>query len=170
MANVATQDGAMTPRGTLSVRTALRIAWVTWVVLLVIPFLMFLCVVWTLGIRADGSAAPVPHHLWFMAASIYLLVGVPGSFFWRGHVFKAYWSGHTIAPGKYVVGMISVWLALEIGGIFSMAGCFVDQAMLPNLLPALVAFMFFVTLWPTGRAMVRPVGDNEDPQIYQEPR
>jgi hypothetical protein len=38
------------------------------------------------------------------------------------------------------------------------------------MIPALVAFGFFATLWPSGRAMFKTDGDKEDPQLYEEPR
>lgn len=167
MENLATPGGVI--GSGLSVRSAIRIAWAVWTILLVVPFLLFLVVLWELVIR-DGSALHSGRTGWFLAASLYLLLAVPASFFWRGHVFKAYWSGHTIPPGKYLFGMISMWAALVIGGIFSLSGCFVDHSLLPNLLPALVAFMFYVTLWPSGRAMVRTVGNLEDASMYEEPR
>ncbi len=63
-----------------------------------------------------------------------------------------------------------MWGALEFGGIFSLLGCLVDHALLPNLLPALVAFMFYVTLWPSGRAMVSRMGHHEDAGMYEEAR
>jgi hypothetical protein len=169
MANLATPGGVVGSGSTLSVRQAIRIAWVVWVVLLVIPFLLFMVDVWEVVIRGATSLEPARTG-WFLAASVYLLVAVPASFFWRGHVFKGYWSGQTIAPGKYLFGMISMWAALVIGGIFSLIGCLVDRSLLPNLLPALVAFMFYVTLWPSGRAMVRHVGHLEDASMYEEPR
>ena len=66
--------------------------------------------------------------------------------------------------------MISVWVALVIGGLFSLIGCLLYDTLLPDLVPALVAFMFFVTLWPSGRAMTHHIGDSHDPQVYEEPR
>ncbi len=169
MADIAAHEGMAGTGATLSPRTALRLAWVTWAVFLVIPFFLFLSIVWILGMREE--AAPQPsQHAWFLGASAYLLVVVPLSFFWRGHVFKAYWSGQPIQPKKYLYGMLSVWAALVFGGIFSLLGCFVDRSLLPNLLPALIAFMFYVTLWPSGRAMVAHTGHSEDPSKYQEPR
>jgi hypothetical protein len=170
MADFATAGAAMgSGGGSLSVRTAIRIAWVAWMFLLVIPFVTFLAFLITL---ANYESSTLAHHdgTWLIGSSIYLLIAVPISFFWRSRVFKAYWTGQTISPGKYLFGSISTWLALEIGGIISLVGCFVDHSLLPNLLPALVAFMFYVTLWPSGRAMVRNVGSHEDPQLYEEPR
>jgi hypothetical protein len=160
--------GVVGSKSSLSVPMALRLAWVSWVIMLVLPFLVFLAMIWQTAIMTHGPA--VGGETWFLAASFYLLLAVPSSFFWRGHVFKAYWTGHTVSPGKYLFGMLSIWLTLEIGGLFSLIGCFVNNSALPCLLPALVAFMFFVTMWPSGRAMVRTVGNHEDAAVYEEPR
>jgi len=169
MANTVAQEGMAGANGALTVRTALRLAWVTWVVLLLIPFFLFLAVVWTLGISESGSLQAA-HSNWFLGASAYLLVVVPLAFFWRGRVFKPYWTGQVIAPLRYLYGMLAMWAALEFGGIFGLLGCLVDHSLLPNLLPALIAFMFYVTLWPSGRAMVKHVGQYEDAAKYEEPR
>jgi hypothetical protein len=171
MANVAIQDGASAARGAgnLSVGTALRLAWATWVILLVLPFLLFLAVVWTLMFH-ESTGVRVEQHSWFLASSAYLLVVVPASFFWRGRLFKTYWTGHPIPPAKYLHGMLAIWSALEFGGIIALLGCLVERSLLPSLLPALIAFMFFVTLWPSGKAMVSSVGRAEDASVYEEPR
>jgi hypothetical protein len=176
MANIAIQDGTGTTGGNMpmsaghmSVQTALRLAWATWVTLLIIPFLVFLGAVWAL-MGHEPAVAQRGSDTWFLGASAYLLVVVPISFFWRGRQFKSYWSGQPIEPRKYLYGMLGIWTALEFGGIISLLGCFVERGLLPNLLPALVAFMFYVTLWPSGRSMVRRVGDLEDPGVYEEPR
>jgi hypothetical protein len=34
----------------------------------------------------------------------------------------------------------------------------------------MVAFMFFVPFWPSGRAMTHPVGAEDDHAFYEEPR
>ena len=169
MTNALPVNHVQESRSVLSARLALRLAWVCWVVLLVIPFLTFLYIVFSLsGAPAARSFIQTDH--WFLAASIYLLMAGPLSFFWRGHVWQAYWAGKPVTPGKYLFGMMSIWLALEFGGLLSLVGCIVDHSLLPNLLPALVAFMFFVTLWPSGRAMFKTCGNENDPQVYEEPR
>jgi hypothetical protein len=152
----------------LTAGTAIRIAWVAFIFFLIAPFLLFLVVVAKLGLT-DANPILEDRQWWFLASLGYLLVIVPISFFWRSHVFKAYWTGHTVSPGNYLFGTISVWLALVIGGIFSLTGCLMTNSMLPNLIPALIAFMFFVTLWPSGRAMIGHTGNAEDPSLYQEP-
>ncbi|MGD0767674.1 MAG: hypothetical protein ABSB42_05690 [Tepidisphaeraceae bacterium] len=168
MADIAIQDGAA-GAASLSVRTALRLAWATWTILLIIPFLLFLGVVWTLMFHEPARVHP-ESQTWFLASSGYLLVVVPASLFWRGRIFKSYWSGQPIAPAKYLYGMLSIWTALVFGGIISLLGCFADRSLLPNLLPALLAFMFYATLWPSGRSMVRSMGDAEDAGVYEAPR
>ncbi|MDP9173035.1 MAG: hypothetical protein M3O30_04110 [Planctomycetota bacterium] len=168
MTKAMSNGGAFGNGGFLTTVVAVRVAWVAWITFLIIPFLLFLWVVWALA--NETGVARHQGTSWFVAAMIYLLVAVPCSFFWRGHVFKAYWTGHTVSPGKYLLGMIAVWLALVVGGIFSLVGCYADHSLLPNLLPALVAFMFYVTLWPSGRAMVRHTGSEDDPEVYETPR
>jgi hypothetical protein len=153
----------------MSVRTALRLAWVTWVVLLLIPFFLFLGAVWATAFHeSTRTIATTPD--WFLGASGYLLVVVPAAFFWRNRLFKPYYSGHPIEPSRYLYGMLAMWVALEFGGIISLLGCFITDSLLPSLLPALVAFMFYVTQWPNGNAMVRSIGDAEDASVYKEPR
>lgn len=162
-------EGGIEGKSGITVALAMRIAWVSWVILGVIPFLAFLSMIWYTTIVPTSEVADRGRG-WFLASCLYMLIVVPASFFWQNHVFKSYYTGHTVSPGQYLAGKLTVWIALEIGGLLSLAGCFVNNAPLPNMLPALVAFMFFVTFWPSGRAMVRTVGHLEDPGLYEEPR
>ncbi|HEX8524037.1 MAG TPA: hypothetical protein VF669_17420 [Tepidisphaeraceae bacterium] len=135
-----------------------------------IPAVMFLFVMWRF---IDDEATPIDQSLaqrWFLCTMAYLAIGVPASFFLRSREFKAYWKGKCVSPGHYLRGMLSVWLTMEIGGIAALVGCLVTQSLLPNLLPALVAFMLFIPFWPSGRAMTCPVGDQDDAENYAEPR
>ncbi len=148
---------------------ALRRAWLFGGVLLVIPFLFLQWLIWHLT-TSEGVRSSADSTKWFIAAMGYLLLVLPGSFFWRGHLFRDYWRGRPVAPHKYILATITVGLALAAGGIFSMIGCLVTRSFMPNLIPALIALLLFALHWPTGRAMVKPVGHLEDPQIYEEPR
>jgi len=169
MSHVTADSGGVAGvRPGLSVATAIRIAWVTWIALLILPFLVFLAMIWQTTIVPTSEVSEKGIG-WFLASCLYLLLVVPTSFFWQSHVFKSYYTGETVAPGQYLFGKLSVWIALEVGGLFALVGCFVNNSPLPNLLPALMAFMFFVTFWPNGRAMVRHVGNSEDPGTYEEP-
>lgn len=156
-------------RSGLSVPKALRMAWIFWAIFLLIPFTVIFWFIW----HASASQNPlsqVGHERWFVAAMAYLGLVAPAAFFWREHVFKDYREGKPVPPGKYLAGMIGVWLALETSGLFSLVGCIVIGALLPNLIPAFLALMLFLMLWPSGRSMVRSVGNEEDAQLYEEPR
>jgi hypothetical protein len=151
--------------------TAMRAAWVSWLVMLVLPFLYFIYVLWKLmGAEENTGSGIQMSDKWFLATMIYLIIAVPISFFGRSRLFKAYWTGKPVEPKNYLLGMLVMWVTMEIGGLLALTGCLVDHRPLPNLLPALVAFMFFATLWPSGRAMTRTTGNEEDPQLYEEPR
>jgi hypothetical protein len=153
---------------------ALRFAWITYVVLLFIPFLLFVGVIWS-AINSSGPSFASfslnsPAVKWCIGSFAYLALVVPCAIFWRSHVFQAYWKGERVAPSAYLQGMLTVWIALEIGGILSLVGCLASDSMMPGLLPAAVAFVLFTPLWPSGRAMVNTKGDSDDPAHYQEPR
>lgn len=169
MTNLPMPNSGMPSRSSLSVPAALRWAWFSWAVLLAVPFLLLQWLIWHLA-AGDASRSSADTEKWFVAAMAYFILILPGSFFWRGHLFKDYWLGRPVAPGRYVLATITVGFALALGGIFSLIGCLVTGSFMPNLIPALLALVLFALHWPTGRAMVRPVGQVEDPQVYEEPR
>jgi hypothetical protein len=152
----------------LSFQSAVKWAWISWLILGIIPFLLFVWMIWTLP--SNNTPQVTAGESWFVFSSIYLMIVVPVSFFWRGHIFKEYWAGRVVVPGKYLFGMIEVWCALVLGGVISVVGCMASGAIMPNLIPAMLAFMFYVTLFPSGRAMTRTSGDSLDAEVYKEPR
>src|SRR4051812_38521763 len=109
--------------GTLTAAAALRAAWATWITLGTVPMFCFLYLVWRLADTETPSAHADDGEMWFVIASIYLLMVVPVAFFWRSRLFATYWSGRPVRPSKYLFGMVSVWTALVLGGMFSLAGC-----------------------------------------------
>lgn len=163
-------DLAYTRPTTLPAHTAMQVAWGCWLFMLVLPFLFFIYVLWTLMGQDTNRAVPHASTAWFLGSMLYLIVAVPLSFFARSRLFKAYWTGEPVAPKNYLAGMLIMWVSLEVGGLLALSGCLVDRSLVPNLVPALVAFVFFATLWPSGRAMFKRDGDKEDPQLYEEPR
>ncbi|HYO08934.1 MAG TPA: hypothetical protein VER17_08170 [Tepidisphaeraceae bacterium] len=154
----------------LTAGQALRIAWVSWLALMSVPALMFLFVMWHLLDNEAAVADTAMAQRWFLACMIYLALAVPASFFWRSHEFKCYWDGCVVSPKNYLKGMLIVWLAIEVGGLMALAGCLATNSLLPNLLPAMVAFILFTPFWPSGRAMTHPVGNDDDFEVYEEPR
>ena len=156
-------------RSRLTAGQALSLAWASWIILLAIPALLFLAVMWTF-IGDDTHADKLVAERWFLVCMAYLAIAVPAAFFWRSREFKAYWEGKCVSPARYLRGMLTLWLAIEVGGIMALAGCLVSHSLTPNLLPAMVAFMLFTPFWPSGRAMTHPVGDDDDFEVYEEPR
>jgi len=154
--------------------SALHIAWGLWITMLAIPFVTFIVMIWALMGSSEGSGEPqgntVLAHKWFIAAMAYMAICVPGAFFLRSRMFKGYWSGQIIAPREYLLGMSTIWAALELGGLFSLLGCIITNTLLPCLLPALLAFMLFTPLWPNGHSMTRPLYNEHDPADYEDPR
>jgi hypothetical protein len=152
----------------MSPRTALRFAWRIWLVLLVIPFLVFLAAVVAVPLYAQDPG-PVTQP-WFIAAIVYTGLAVPGAFFIRERLFRDYWQGRTVAPRRYLAGMLVIWLTIESAGLISLAGSFASGSLFPNLLPAVFAFVSYLAFWPTGSAMTTPVGDVDDSSVFLHPR
>lgn len=156
--------------GRMTAERALRLAWRGYVLMLLLPFVLFVAVMWRLmGNEMAIRSTPLGQN-WFIVCMAYMLLAVPASFFWRSHVFKGYWRGKPVEPGRYLRGMLTMWVTIEIGGMLSLVACLVSGSLLPNLLPALLAFALFTPLWPSGYAMTRPVGGADDPEVYAEPR
>ena len=171
MATIASHSGNLPSPRTLSAQTALRYAWYVWMVLLAIPFLLFLYVVWRLMDSPVGDRNLWLSDRWFLTAVAYVVFVIPASFFVRSRWFSPYWKGQSVPPYDYLKGMFTVWGALEVGGLFSLIGCLASGSLVPSLLPALAAFMLFVILWPSGRAMAAEArGASDDPERYEEPR
>ena len=151
----------------------LRYAWYAYLTMLVIPLFLFLYTVWKAeGASADGTADRDLAMRWFIGCVAYVVLIVPASFFLRSRFFRAYWNvGECVSPRNYFLGMVSTWVALEIAGLLSITGCLVTRTFAPCIIPAAVAFIAFVMLWPNGRAMVcRDRGESDDPEKYEEPR
>jgi hypothetical protein len=154
----------------LSADHALNIAWWTWFALLSLPFIIFILTIWRLVYFEDHGHDEKLAQKWFIASMVYMMLAIPAAFFWRGRLFRGYWSGQLVQPRDYLVGMITVWASIEIGGLLALAGCLVTGTMLPNLLPALLAFMLFTPLWPNGHSMTRALINEHDPADYEDPR
>ncbi|MDB5174898.1 MAG: hypothetical protein JWN51_3671 [Phycisphaerales bacterium] len=156
-------------RNELTPRAALKRAWVWYLVMLLVPFLLFVTVVVTLMESTN------PRHMtmmdaWFLGSIGFLILAAPAAFALRSRYFRPYWRGEVVSPRSYLTGMLIVWSAFEAGGIISLLGCLAGHSLLPCLIPALASFMFFTPLWPNGRAMVKRTGNADDPEIYAEPR
>lgn len=153
----------------LTMMRALRAAWWQWFAMLTIPFVFFLGVLFSLQMQGGATAEPHVAGTWFVANMIYLAVAVPIAYAWRGRLFAAYYRGERVDPHKYIRGMQILWLTLVVGGLLSLMAVWAARSLTPNIIPAIVAFVFFITQWPKGTAMLRPRGEREDPELYEEP-
>jgi len=149
---------------------ALRVAWATWVILLLAPLILLGAVALNLVKNAPPRGADaVAADAWFIGVLLFIGVAAPAAFFVRGRIFRQYWAGAPVTPGAYVAGMVVIWATLEVGGVLSLVGCLVTGST-PMLLPSLLALGIFALSWPNGQAMVGHDGNSEDPQRYEEPR
>lgn len=149
---VATLQKAIKRRSAISAPTAIWMAWLCWSLFLAIPFSVAL---W-LGSRTGEnpiSTSRLSEERWFVYAMLFLALIAPGAFFWRERIYEGSQGGKTVTPGKYLAGMVSVWLALLAAGLFSLTGCFALGTMLPNIVPAFFSLALFLMLWPNGRSM-----------------
>jgi len=167
--DTVTTQGGQWDAGGMSPGQALRLAWMWWVALLLIPFFVFVGGLWVLTLT-EGAQRPAVAYGFFVASLVWMLVTVPGAFVLRNYCFKAYWAGRTVEPRSYLRGMLTIWLAPEIGGLLALVGVLLGRMWMPGLLPAAVAFMLFTPFWPNGRAMVATVGATEDDEVFRHPR
>jgi len=158
------QKEAMNPRRTLLV------AWIVWFVMLTIPFVLFLAVLFRQNFGSSPEASEAVVNRWFIGSMIFCGLAVPAAFFLQARAFKGYWQGHCVEPRAYLRGMITIWASLELSGLIALIGCWATRTMIPTMLPALIAFMLFVMLWPNGHAMTRPLVSEHDGADYEEPR
>lgn len=168
MATIASTHGVSPPAaGDLTPQQAMRYAWVSWASMLVFPFAVFMVVVWKI---TNSDLPSTSTNMWFIISMGYLVLAVPASIFWRSKVFRPYWDGHVVQPRAYLRGMLAVWIAIEIGGLLALFGCYMTNSMMPCMIPGAIAFMFFTPLYPNGTAMTRNTGNVDDPARYVEPR
>ena len=154
---------------------ALRKAWAIYLVLALLPpMAMIMSIFWLL----------LEPHLWyqpliskqantagwlsFLSGMIWLSLSVPVGFVLRSRYWSAYYEGELVEPAEYHKGNLAVWIPLVIAGIAGFAG-FAATHYVANLFTSLTAFIIFLALCPTGHAMTRPVGDHDDPGVYEEP-
>jgi hypothetical protein len=151
-------------------QATLRAAWVVYFVFMVLPPLAFAI---ALLVQMNRTASPrnsggVTNWLWVIVA--YLVVGFPAALFIRRRVCIAYNRGESVAPRNYFVGMLTVWVSLEIGMFLPIVGYCVTGVLMPIIPLALVPLVFFFTLWPSGDMLVSHSGDSDDAETYKNPR
>lgn len=154
----------------MSSSQSLKTAWFLWILLAAMPLPFFIAVLMQqLNQEVTAAQNPVVYK-WFIGTLIFTAIAVPAGFFLQQRFFRSYWKGQPVAPLKYLLGMLSVWVALNVCGLIALSGCLATRTLLPNLLPAVLIFGLFCVLWPNGHAMSRPLVSEQDAADYEEPR
>ena len=154
---------------------ALRKAWAIYLTLaLVPPMAMIMSIFWLLLAPRGwyqpliSTEANMTGWVSFLAGMIWISVTVPVGFAMRSRYWGAYYEGGLVEPVEYHKGNLAVWIPLVIAGIGGFIG-FAATYYVANLFTSMTAFVIFLALHPTGHAMTRPVGDHDDPGVYEEP-
>jgi hypothetical protein len=162
---VPTLQMALKRRLAISATTAIWMARLCWLLFLFIPFSAAL---WLSSRAGENpvSMSRLGEERWFVGAMVFLALVAPGAFFCRERIYEGSQGGKNVTPGKYLAGMVSVWLTLLAAGLFSLTGCFAVGAMLPNIVPGFFALALFLMLWPNGRSMFHRV-QRRSPPLHQ---
>ncbi|HYE18925.1 MAG TPA: hypothetical protein VEA69_10805 [Tepidisphaeraceae bacterium] len=174
MATLITQSSETVTReretSSMTPQTALKYAWGAWFILMAIPAVAFLAVIWQFADRTPAVSID-DGWKWFIGVLATMIVTIPASIFLRSRLFRGYYDGECVAPKTYLTGMLVTWITAVGGGMLALYACLQTGTMLPNLFAGAVAFIFFVTQWPSGMAMVCDrQGATDDPERYEEPR
>lgn len=146
------------------------LAWAVWLAYLVTPLFVVIGSILFLMV-SNGAVHKGLGETWFITMMIWIAVGIPLAFYVRSRMyFSRYWEGKTVSPRQYFRGMLLVWTVIELAGVLSMIGCLVTGELIPNLIPALLAFVVFLTQWPNGSAMTLTTGHKDDSSVFQYPR
>lgn len=154
---------------------ALRKAWGLYLVMALLPPLtMILSIFYLLATPQPwfrpivSTAGNTAGWVCFVAGMVWIGLSVPVAFLVRGRYWRAYDEGKLVGPGNYIKGNLAVWLPLVIAGIAGFVG-FAMTRYVANLLTSVTAFVIFLAMHPSGHVMTRPVGDQDDPGVYEEP-
>ena len=150
---IQTQTGGRQQFWPWTPNTALQLAWTTWVVLLVTPFMMLPLTLHLMPSASGAGPKPELAGRWYGILMVYLLVAIPVALVIRAVMFKGLWHGQPVPPQRYYSGMLLLWFVVVAGGITAELVCVATATLVPNILPAMLALIVFLSLWPTGRPM-----------------
>lgn len=154
-----------------TVSGAYGLAWVVWMVYLAIPLFVFVNVVFYMLIHTSTMNYHFHGEVWFVAVSIWMALSVPAAYLIRAkYFFHNYWVGKPVKPRQYFQGMLLIWTVMEITGILALFGCLFTGELIPNILPAVLAFIVFIVQWPNASAMTESTGHMDDSSVFQHPR
>lgn len=132
--------------------TALRRAWLSFVLLAGTPAVLLAAAVWAVPASEEASR-PGANYAFFGLSVGWLLLLVPPAFWIRGYVFRAGWQGQRVEAESYLRGLMTMWTATSVGALFAAIGCLAGNSLLPNLFPAGFALALMLLLTPSSRGV-----------------
>lgn len=97
---------------------------------------------------------------------IFMFSVIPMGLFIRGQVFKRNWEGDVVLPKGYMTGNIIAWACCEgVAFISVIFGTYLAESIW-TFIPGAISFLVLLLLYPNGKAMFPPAGDNP----YQQRR
>jgi hypothetical protein len=154
---------------------ALRKAWGIYLLMAILPPMVMILSIFYLIFTPlewyDRRVIPLENTagwVFFLLGMIWIAATVPISFYIRSRYWSAYYRDDVVSPGDYIKGNVAIWLPLVIAGVMGFIG-FAATRYVANLFTSITAFMIFLTMFPNGHAMTRPIGDHDDPGVYEEP-
>ena len=165
--NAATEAAGAAAARSRAASRGLQAAWGIYLVLAALPAPLAIVGIWV-GLLAETSDAELS-NLFMLVNFGWLTVTVPVAFLIQRQLFDNYHHGKPVAPEKYVAGMLAIWLPLSVAGVVGMIGWIVARTPLLAIVPSILALLVFLIFHPTGAAMTKPVGDHDDPGVYEEP-
>ncbi len=190
-ATVATQPGADRPdveRPAASdrlpliaisrVSLELRKAWATYLLLALIPPSAMIASIFALLFIGDGrdnsgvaTASLTDGGMpWLLVGLTFIGLAVPLAFWYRRTCWASYYvQGQVVEPENYLKGWLAVWIPLVLGGVFGFVALAITGEFSVVFI-SMLAFVVFLSMTPNGHAMTRPVGHEDDPAVYEEPK
>ena len=154
---------------------ALRKAWLTYFVLAAVPPAAMIGSIFFLIFTGSGKSVDTgsswtnPGFLWLLAGMVFLSVAIPLAFVIRRRMWAMYYEGEVVPPQNYLRGWLVVWLPLIVGGILGFVGLALSREV-ASIFTSMLSFIVFLSMAPNGHALVRPVGHEDDPAVYEEPK
>lgn len=155
---------------------AIRKAWLAYIVLALIPPSAMIAAIFFLIFTGNDRIIQSPTDLdgtagmiWTIAGLTWVGLSLPLAFFIRRGLWAAYYEGGVVKPDNYLKGWLVIWLPLVFGGVLGFIGLAATREV-ASLFTSMLAFIVFLAMVPNGHALTRPVGDHDDPGVYEEPR
>ena len=149
---------------------AIRKNWLLYLAFaLVPPATMILCIfflIWN-GAAMEQSFGGVG---WLVVGMTWISIAVPLAFFIRRKLWIDWYRGDgVVSPENYFKGNLIVWTPMVIGGMMGFIGTAMTAGP-ASLFTSITALVLFLSQNPDASALTKPVGDHDDPAVYQEPK